>query len=194
MVYALSTGTMPPGPRNRPRVVRPGHGHWPRGRSPPFPRRVVNRLRLSSSTSSDRGMTNMSDSCSRSGGSGMDPGRTPGNMWRTSRPRRSANTVCNTHSRCEEGYQTTNPQYGVSRAQVSNYEPLVRGTPRTPPTKGNSPPCSGALQAKTNNGSPCRYSGGATDPTRDRPDRGRGGGKPPTRRSHPAPARKDTGR
>jgi len=90
-------------------VTRPGHGHWPRGRSPPFPHRVVNRLRLSWATVSDRGTTNMSDACSRSDGSGMDAGKTPGTMWMTSRLRMFANTVCNTGSRFEEGNQTTNP-------------------------------------------------------------------------------------
>jgi len=76
---------------------------------PPFPHRLVDRLRLSSATSSDRGTTNMNDPCSRYDGSGMDPGRTPGTMWRTSRLRRFAKTECDTDSRCEEGYQTTNP-------------------------------------------------------------------------------------
>jgi len=99
MVYAPSTGTTPPRPRNAPRVTRPGNGHWPRGRSPPFLHRPVNRLRLTSKTLSDRGTSNISDSCSRYDGSGMDPVRTPGIMWRTSRQRRFACTVCDTDSR-----------------------------------------------------------------------------------------------
>jgi len=76
---------------------------------PPFPHLLVNRLRLPSATSSGRGTTNMSDPCSRYDGSGMDPGRTPGTMWRTPRLRRFAKTECHTDSRCKEGYQTTNP-------------------------------------------------------------------------------------
>jgi len=71
MVSGPSMGTTPPGPRNHPRGTRRGHGHWPRGGSPPSPHRPVNRLRLSSTALSDRGTMTRSDSCSRSGGSGM---------------------------------------------------------------------------------------------------------------------------
>jgi len=68
-------------------------------RARPSFHRPVNRLRLSSTSLSDRGTMTGSDSCSRSGGSGMDPGRTCGTMWRTSRLRKSASTLRSTSSR-----------------------------------------------------------------------------------------------
>jgi len=82
-----------------PEGSRRERGHWPHAGSRPSSHRQVNRLRLSSTALSDRGTTTRSDSCSRSGGSGMDPGRTPGTLWRTSRLGRSASTVRGTGSR-----------------------------------------------------------------------------------------------
>jgi len=64
------------------------------------------------------------------------------------------------------------PTHGV-KTGIKQLTPSTRYSSHTPDKGNNPPPCFGALQARTSNGPPPRYSGGETDQTRDRQERGR---------------------
>jgi len=100
MVSARLMTTMPHGHRSHPRATQSGSGLSRRGKCPPCLHRPLKRWRWCSNSLSDNGMTRRGDLCSEFAGLGMIPERTRGNVSRTLRVRRTADTAVGPISRC----------------------------------------------------------------------------------------------